>query len=137
MQYYIFEYTIGSDSCSGHDRCESGYIHVNHSNEELLAAMNTFKEKTGCNWEKWFRNYQDNSLSKDETIKVLEYLGVSKANDFDIEDDCLYVYNASGFIALMMAICRVALPDLDWCYHTPKVDGEAFFSDMGYGLFME
>lgn len=135
MQYYIFEYEIGDTGGDGHERMESGYIKVNHSNEELLAAMKTFKEKTGCEWEHWFEEAEENFLDIKETNKIFEYIGEKKREDYHFYNKKLCLSGDSDFIALLMAICRVALPDLDWSWHTPKCDGEAFFSGMGYGLF--
>lgn len=145
--YTILHYTLGDPSDNGHGKTSVGHIRVNHTNEELAEAMKKFVAATGCDWELWVREYEESTIPPEDTEKISQYLNDKTLQDFEVydadeyydEDEykegdrCIYL-DESTYVALLMRICKVALPDLDWSWWSPESQ-QAFFDGHGYGLF--
>lgn len=134
MAEYIYSYELGDDSHDGHCITETGKIKVNHPNANLKNALDAFNKATGCHWEEWCEEYEDPYIHGDDAKKFCEYCGLNEEDELD-EDGNIFVDGEDGYIGILMEICKVTIPDLEWSFYNEPDDGQAFFNGRGYGLF--
>ena len=130
---YIFDYTMGDDTDSGHHMKESGTIRCNHSNEEMLAALGQFNKESGLDWKSWCSEYEDDRIHEEDLDRLLEMGIIDQELHDKLLDEDDGELTSDLLIRFIMDVVKHYLPDLDWAFVYPERRESAFFTGCGYG----
>ena len=135
-----YQITVGDWSGDGHSQSDTIVFNTNKSAEEIKKSYLTICKKTKISLTKvkdtitLFDGYDDNRIMEHD-VETLQEAGVDLTQvDADGEGGDLIFYDPEAAFHLLMAMCKVNLPDLE--YEIAKADRlELDDGFIGYGIY--
>lgn len=138
MKKEMITWTVGDVCDDGHGRYETINIIVNFNGngtaiERLQNAEKIIVEKLGVNTDKWFKEYLDNTIPKEE-VEKLEKLGIELNDDSKNENGTVTIWLATDYFEIWKQLVEIA--DKDIKIEVPEIPD--FYGVCNcYGIFRE